>query len=157
TLEGLDFDRTGEHEGSTRERAALYVQNGPLHLTSCRLLTGGLAHYLIWLRHVHEADIRNCLFAGPALQSICVAYCSDGDRLALINCVFAGTRRAVLTENQDKPASFLRFRLVNNTFNALPLSWHHNSRRELRVEARENVVTGPGVIDFLHFPAGKSW
>jgi hypothetical protein len=158
TLEGLDFDRTGDHEGTTRERAALFVQNGPLRMANCRLRTGGLAHYLVWLRHVHEADFRNCLFAGPALRAIAVAYCEDGDRLALTNCVFAGTGRAVLfSYEQDTQASSLRARLVGNTFTALPLAWNHNSSRALQVEARENVVARQGVLEFQGFPRGKSW
>src|SRR5262249_38845130 len=44
TLEGLTFDRTGEHEGTTGERAALYVQNGALRMANCRLRTGELGH-----------------------------------------------------------------------------------------------------------------
>jgi WD40 repeat protein len=158
TLEGLDFDRTGEHEGTTRERAALYVQNAPLRMANCRLRTGGLAHYLVWLRSVPEADIRNCLFAGPALRALSLARCSDGDRLALTNCVFARMGEAVLfTEEQDRPASSLRVRLVHDTWNALPLAWHQASGRELQVEARGNVVVGYGVIDFLGFPRGQPW
>jgi WD40 repeat protein len=158
TLEGLDFDRTGEHEGPTRERAALFVQNGPLRMANCRLRTGGMAHYLVWLRHVREADVRNCLFTGSALRSICVAFCSDGDRLTLTNCVFASTSQAVLfTEEQDRLASSLRVSLVGNTFAALPLGWDHSSSRELQLEARDNVAAGPAVIDFQHAPRGKSW
>jgi WD40 repeat protein len=158
TLEGLDFDRTGDHEGTTRERAALYVQNGPLRMANCRLRSGGLAHYLVWLRSVPQADVRNCLFAGPARGAISVSFGSDGDRLGLTNCVFAGTGEAVqLTGEQDRQADWLRINLVHNTFSARPLAWSHPFSAGLQVEARGNVVAGDGVIDFLKFPRGPSW
>jgi WD40 repeat protein len=158
TLEGLDFDRTGNHEGPTRERAALFVQNGPLRMANCRLRTGGLAAYLVWLHLVREADIRNCLFAGPSQRGICVAHCSDGDRLALTNCVFTGTGRAAqFTKEQDRLVSALRVELVGNTFAALPLGWDYSSSRELQVEARANVVVSQGVLVLEHVPLGKSW
>lgn len=158
TLEGLDFDRSGEHEGATRERAVLYVQNGPLHMANCRLRTGGQAHYLVWLSSVSQANIRNCLFGGDSNAAIVAAACGTKDEIAISHCIFAVAPYAfIVNEEQLDVASSLRLYLSHNTLASVPLCRYHRSRTRIQVEAEGNIVAGHALLRVWGPPRAIPW
>ena len=148
TLEGLVFDRAGDHE-TADERAILLAEYVPVRVANCRFRTDWPHGYAVWANHSPDLEFRNTSFGGNCGTAVVAHLCSSGDRIAFENCIVEPgvERHAVEFPRQLSTVDHLVLELRNSTLATAPVALLPDDRiGRLEIRATQNLFVGQELL-----------